>query len=178
MNGIDVSARDGVIDWAGAYAEGVDFALLCASVGIVADPLFAKNVREAAAAGLAVGAYHRFCAQSAEDAVVEAQFFLRHLRSVREKIRLWAICCVEEAACAPLAAVFLHAVAADGYSPMLAAEPYVLPLCGTAYPLWLLLWGVPEARALSYAPKIWQYGEGSLAAAPRVGMNRGYFRIE
>lgn len=170
MNGIDVSERDGVIDWAGAYAEGVEFALVRASVGLCADACFAKNVLAAQAAGIAVGVYHDLLA----DAVAESAVFLSLLAPYRDKITLWAACRTEEdpaGACA-----FLDIVDAAGFSPMLASPPQVLKRLSDAgrYPLWLLFWGASEARALSYCPTVWQYGAGRLANLAGVNMNRGY----
>ncbi len=157
MNGIDVSAADGALDWAGAYAEGVDFALIRASVGMAADARFAENTAKAHAAGIKIGVYHDLYARRAADARAEAAVFLNAISPVKEKIRLWAICRAEDSFCAPFAEDFLYEVSANGFAPMAAVPPSVLPQIGARYPLWLLLWGVPEARALSYAPRIWQY---------------------
>ena len=176
MNGIDVSAADGAIDWAGAYAEGVEFALIRASAGMAADSRFAENIQAAYDAGIEIGVYHDLHAADSVSARAEAAVLLAQISPVRDKICLWAICRVEEVSCAPFAEEFLYGVAAGGFSPMLAADASVLPHIGGRYPLWLLFWGIPEARAMAYAPKIWQYGAGRTASMPRVHMNRGYFR--
>lgn len=171
MNGIDVSAADGKIDWAGAYAEGVEFALVRASAGMCADPRFRENVFAADGAGLSVGVYHDLHA----DGAAEAALFLSLLAPLRGVIRLWAICRAENVAADVHG--FLAAVDKAGLSPMLAAPPQVIDRLPDArqYPLWLLCWGTTEARALAYAPRIWQYGAGRIAAMPRVHVNRGYF---
>lgn len=171
MNGIDVSAADGKIDWAGAYAEGVEFALVRASAGMRADPLFRENVLAAHGAGIAVGVYHDLLAGGAK----EASYFVSQIAPLRHKIRLWAICRAEDTAADVHG--FLAAISAAGFSPMLGAPPKVIECLPDArqYPLWLLYWGTSEARALAYAPQIWQYGAGRIAEMPRVRVSRGYF---
>jgi len=70
--GVDVSHHQGTIDWAAVSAEPhIGFAYIKASEGgDFADPLFARNWREARRAGLKVGAYHffTFCRPAAEQA--------------------------------------------------------------------------------------------------------------
>ncbi len=171
-NGIDVCEAEGKIDWAGAYAEGVEFAFVRASCGMQADARFVENVLGAHKAGIAVGVYHDLLS----DGEREAQFFLSLLRPLREKISLWAICRAEDST-ALAAERFLTAVSDRGYPVMLAAprEWIESEVKLRRYPLWLLYWGTTEARALSYNPTVWQYGAGTLAGTPRVRVNRGYW---
>lgn len=64
VRGIDVSHHQKEIDWRRVAADDVSFAIIKATEGgDWVDRLFAKNLREARAAGLTVGAYHfyRFC---------------------------------------------------------------------------------------------------------------------
>lgn len=198
MNGIDVSYAQGRIDWAGAAAEGVQFAMIKASQGRLladpdsgpfTDPRFAENVRAAADAGIPVGVYHYLCAGSAEEAEAEAAYFLRVITPYKKQISLWAVCDAEEDKYLPRdketlgAAVdaFLTRVKAAGFSPMLYSNPnyltYRLPDM-RRYDLWLAYWGTTEARALSYNPKIWQYGTDSVANMRVVDVNRGYFSVK
>lgn len=61
MQGIEVSAEDGEIDWAAAKMTGADFAYLDASASAFArDPAFVANLDDARAAKLQVGAVHRY----------------------------------------------------------------------------------------------------------------------
>jgi len=61
LQGIEVSADDGVVDWKAAKAIGADFAYLDASASAFArDAAFAKNLEDARAARLQVGAVHRY----------------------------------------------------------------------------------------------------------------------
>lgn len=71
IRGIDVSHHQKDIDWARVAAADVAFAIVKATEGgDWVDRLFARNLREAKAAGLTVGAYHfyRFCKSGAEQA--------------------------------------------------------------------------------------------------------------
>ena len=71
IRGIDVSHHQGKIDWRRVAADDVAFAIIKATEGGThVDTLFATNLREARAAGLAVGAYHffTFCRPGADQA--------------------------------------------------------------------------------------------------------------
>ncbi len=61
MQGLEVSAEDGEIDWTAAKAIGADFVYLDASASAFArDPAFVKNLEDARAAKLQTGAVHRY----------------------------------------------------------------------------------------------------------------------
>ncbi|TPI56703.1 MULTISPECIES: GH25 family lysozyme [unclassified Mesorhizobium] len=71
VRGIDVSHHQGRIDWRRVAAADVAFAVIKATEGgDHVDDAFATNLREARAAGLAVGAYHffTFCRPGADQA--------------------------------------------------------------------------------------------------------------
>ncbi|WP_137932110.1 glycoside hydrolase family 25 protein [Mesorhizobium comanense] len=71
VRGIDVSHHQGRIDWRRVAADDVAFAIIKATEGgDHVDRAFALNLREARAAGLAVGAYHffTFCRPGADQA--------------------------------------------------------------------------------------------------------------
>ncbi|RUW72411.1 MULTISPECIES: GH25 family lysozyme [unclassified Mesorhizobium] len=71
VRGIDVSHHQGRIDWRRVAADDVAFAVIKATEGgDHVDDAFAANLREARAAGLAVGAYHffTFCRPGADQA--------------------------------------------------------------------------------------------------------------
>ncbi len=78
VHGIDAARYQGVIDWNAARASGVRFAWLKATEGgDRVDPAFEINHDAAAAAGVAVGAYHfyYFC-RSAEE---QARWFIENV---------------------------------------------------------------------------------------------------
>jgi len=71
IRGIDISHHQGSIDWRRVAADDVAFAIIKATEGGThVDTQFATNLREARAAGLAVGAYHffTFCRPGADQA--------------------------------------------------------------------------------------------------------------
>lgn len=198
MKGIDVSYAQGEIDWEAVRADGVEFAMIKASqgkllrdpsVGPFTDPFFVRNMAGAASVGIPVGVYHYLCAGTLSEARAEAQYFLSVIAPFREQITLWAACDAEEDRYLPSNSLrlrnvvhqFLHRVHIAGYRRMLYTNPnylqyrFIRPM---QYDLWLAYWGTTEARALSYCPKIWQYGVGQVGGMGRVDCNRGYFRLE
>jgi lysozyme len=61
LQGVDVSAKLGKIDWAKVKADGANFAYILATSGETdPDPAFEDNWKESAAAGLRRGAIHRY----------------------------------------------------------------------------------------------------------------------
>ncbi|MEQ1497608.1 MAG: glycoside hydrolase family 25 protein [Novosphingobium sp.] len=61
VQGIEVGAEDGPVDWKAAKAIGASFVYLGASASAFArDPAFARNLEDARAAKLQVGAVHQY----------------------------------------------------------------------------------------------------------------------
>lgn len=63
VQGVEIGADDGEVNWTSLKAIGVDFAYLDASASVSAfarDPRFVANLAGARAAGLQVGAVHRY----------------------------------------------------------------------------------------------------------------------
>ena len=83
--GVDVSEHQGEINWEKVKADGVSFAYLrlgyrgTVAGNIVVDSLFRKNLRDAKAAGLKVGAYFYSQATTTGEAEEEADFVLKRL---------------------------------------------------------------------------------------------------
>jgi lysozyme len=76
VHGIDVSAYQGRIDWPEVARHRVRFAFIKASEGAtLRDPRFARNWRQARAAGILSGAYHYF--QPNRDGAVQAALFTK-----------------------------------------------------------------------------------------------------
>lgn len=69
----DISVYQGMIDWQTAR-ERIDLAIFRASVGMSPDAMYDRNV---AACGVPYGAYHYVKAGNAEDAVLEAEKFVK-----------------------------------------------------------------------------------------------------
>lgn len=75
VHGIDVSAYQGTIDWPEVARHRVRFAFIKASEGATLhDARFARNWREARAAGILSGAYHYF--QPNRDGAIQASLFI------------------------------------------------------------------------------------------------------
>ena len=61
VQGVEVGAEDGAVDWRAIKAIGADFAYVDASASAFArDPAVVRNLDEAREAGLQVGAVHRY----------------------------------------------------------------------------------------------------------------------
>jgi lysozyme len=61
MQGVEIGGEDGDVDWKALKAIGADFAYIDASASAFArDPAFGRNLEAARAAGLQVGAVHRY----------------------------------------------------------------------------------------------------------------------
>lgn len=61
VQGVEISDQDGRPSWSAIKAIGADFAYIDASASVFArDPAFVRNLEEAKAAGMQVGAIHRY----------------------------------------------------------------------------------------------------------------------
>jgi len=79
LQGLDVSHHNGRVNWRAVYNAGARFAILKATEGVnFVDNTFARNLREARAAGLYCGAYHFFLPTG--DAVAQANHLLRTVK--------------------------------------------------------------------------------------------------
>ena len=77
VDGIDVSAWQGVINWSAVYQSGYRFAFVKATEGVgYTDMYFQGNMNNGSTAGLLMGAYH-YATPEADDAVAEAEYFLQ-----------------------------------------------------------------------------------------------------
>ncbi len=86
VNGVDVSAHQGSIDWAKAKADGVDFAIIRigyrgygAKGNMAEDNWFVRNIEAAKAAGVMVGIYFYSQALNTLEARAEAKYTLELL---------------------------------------------------------------------------------------------------
>lgn len=145
VRGVDVSHHQGAIDWRRVAADDVSFAIIKATEGgDHVDTRFARNIEEARAAGLAVGAYHffTFCRSGAEQArnflatvprdqpllppAVDIEFqgnCARRPSGVELAAELTAFLEPVEAAFGKTAVVYLVGEAADAYAGRLPPRP-------------------------------------------------------
>ncbi len=86
--GLDVSHYQGNIDWTKVYNAGYRFAFVKATDGATyRDPLFSTNIRNGAAAGLMMGAYH-FARPTRHSPIVEADHFVSVIRPYMSLMQL------------------------------------------------------------------------------------------
>lgn len=145
VRGVDVSHHQGQIDWRRVAADDVAFAVIKATEGgDHVDDAFARNLEEARAAGLAVGAYHffTFCRPGADQArnfisvvphdrpllppVVDIEFAgncPRRPTPEQLSAELAAFIAPVEAAFGKPTIVYLTDVAAQAYSGHIVARP-------------------------------------------------------
>lgn len=83
--GVDVSKWQADIDWEGVKADGIDFAIIRIGYSTISsgtlseDPYFEQNLKEAKAAGVAVGVYYFSQATTLAEAKAEANYTLELL---------------------------------------------------------------------------------------------------
>ena len=171
--GIDVSRYQGAIDWEKVKKSGVDFVLLRSSIGDGTttvsgeDIRFSSNVVEAKKAGLMVGAYHYLWAETVEDALAEAKFFVKTISPYA--LDFPAVLDFEEPSQVTnltnderteIAKVFLDEVKRAGYYPMLYtnrswAVDYLNMDELADYEVWLAEWFPKPSYRGDFG--IWQY---------------------
>lgn len=90
--GIDVSSYQKEINWSNVKRDDIDFAIVRAAYrgytkgGIVKDTYFDKNIKEATAAGVKVGAYFFSQAITEEEAEEEAKYIVNLVKPYKTKL--------------------------------------------------------------------------------------------
>lgn len=171
--GIDVSRYNGAVDWKRVKKSGVDFVLLRSSIGDASinitgqDIRFAYNAVEAKKAGLMVGAYHYLWAETVEEALSEAKFFVKTLApyeldfpAVLDFEDPWQQDNLTNEERTEMAKVFLDEVKRAGYYPMLYtnrnwAENFLNMDELSEYDLWLAEWFPAPSYGGDFG--IWQF---------------------
>ena len=186
VKGINVSRRQGKIDWEKVAASGVEYAML--RIGIRGDGANGKcevdanydqNAKKASEAGIGVGVYFVSRATTVEEAKEEAQFVLKKMKGYditwpvvlntveeagAEATRASALTREERTACAK---AFMEEIAAAGYTPAVYADARwsVLKLDMSElgeYDMWYAS-EQEEAGEYPYHYTMWQYtGEGEI----------------
>lgn len=158
LNGVDVCADDGEIDWDGLRESGALFCMVRASTGETDsyfraynfDPSFEKNLTDAYMYGFRVGAYHYLTAETAAEAISQAKGFIKALHKVGSKLNFYcAVVCPERYACHPddmamCLDVFCDKVAEEGYFPLIYASVDFLDFQNLSHPYWVPYTGNPE----------------------------------
>ena len=95
MNGIDVSAWQGDIDWKKVAASGIGWCMVKCSQGRAEAEKFGDNLNKAYANGLRCGVYHFLTAKDEAECDLEIDFLLSLLVRYRPLIRLYVCLDVE-----------------------------------------------------------------------------------
>jgi lysozyme len=190
--GIDISNRQGHVDFAKVKAAGNRFVWLKAGEGDWKDPLFLENVKAAKAAGLKVGAYQFLRPKPGRTGAQEAAFFIARLwQAALGGNDLLPAADIEDTALGKQATLdytwdFLTALKRAGYKPCLYTYPSFLAAPGQklgdwgarfkTWPLWLASYQTqtptPPKPWTSFVA--WQYSsKGTVAGVSgAVDMNR------
>ena len=188
IKGVDVSSKNGVIDWEAVSASDVDFVMLRTGEGQApdVDAQFEANYEGAKVAGLKVGAYHVCCVRTPEAAAREAEYCLEILGG--RELDYPLAYDIEKAGCfadgksntPEIAKAFCEVIADAGYTPMIYSSASYLndffdwsQLDG--YKVWAAYYGESKPKLLTQVD-IWQYtNEGSLDGA---NTDKGYCDLD
>lgn len=186
--GIDVSVWQGNIDFTKVKASGIDFVIIRAGYGRYAhqvDKTFERNYKAAKAAGLLVGAYWYSYAESAEDAVKEAQACMEVIKG--KKLELPVFLDMEEKnqfvkgqeVCSSVVRAFCDTMISNGYKTGLyiSLSPLMNHISAdvrNAYTLWIAQYFNRCQYEGKYA--IWQYSDSGKVdgISGNVDMNHLY----
>lgn len=195
--GIDISRYQGAIDWNAVKSSGVEFAFIRASIGDGAAPrsgediLFRHNAAKALEAGLKVGAYHYLWAESVEEAIAEAKFFVKTIEPYA--LDFPVVLDFEDptqenlgkAKLTAIAKAFLDEVKAAGYYPMIYANKnwmvnYLDMNKLSDYEVWLAEWRSAPTYSGNFG--VWQFSSRGKVSGINgdVDLNlcyRNYYKI-
>lgn len=129
IKGIDVSKWQKAIDWKKVKADGIEFAIIRASLGKNdKDETFEDNYSEAKKTGIKVGAYHYCYASSVAEAKTEAENFLKAVKGKNFEYPLTvdmedkSIQGLSKATLTDIANAFLNTVRDGGFNTMVYAS--------------------------------------------------------
>lgn len=188
--GIDISLYQGEPDFAAVRDAGIDFVMFKASQGRTADynapfedPKFRINVdRFARTPGqIYAGSYHYLMARNRDEALAEADFFIKTVKPYRYNLPLWSAVDVEDATLPGYAEltecvdVFCRHVREEGLRPMVYSSSWWLKNrfgAPAGVPIWEANWSV---SAIPASARMWQRGVGNVAGvAGPVDVNYAY----
>ncbi len=181
IDGIDVSKYNGTIDWTAVKNSGIDFAFVRTSYrgygktgNLAADPYGAVNMKNAAAAGVKVGAYIFSQAITVEEAQQEADYLLNSVKGYHITMPLvfdyeyFAGGRLDTAKLTnrkrtDICLAFCKRIKAAGYTPLVYANKSMLTNdlyaseISSQYPIWLAHYTSATNYAGDYS--FWQYTE-------------------
>ncbi|MGC2873036.1 glycoside hydrolase family 25 protein [Ihubacter sp. mB4P-1] len=179
VTGIDVSYYQKKIDWERVKADGIEFAMIrlgyrgSESGDIQKDSRFRENVKGARKAGLDIGVYFFSQATTAEEAIAEARYVVRHIRGKGvsypvafdmepvngETDRISGLSVKERT---EIADAFCKVIERNGFTPVIYGNPHWLDTrldltFLTNYEIWLAHY--TKKTDYPYAFRIWQYSD-------------------
>lgn len=171
--GVDVSSwqhpNGAAIDWEKVADSGITFALVKATQGVgYVNPWLARDLDDAAAAGLLVGAYHY--AEAGSDGKAQGDHFVASLMGHQLALGCWVdweLEAIADYAVAGLYGPMSEAVAeARGSCGLYAGPEWVAKFAQLSVPysrLWLADW---TAETPSTPSTLWQYAQGTVPGIP------------
>ena len=189
--GIDISLFQPGAHFPAIKAAGIDFVMLKAGQGRIpgewnapfTDPYFERYIKAADAAGLYVGSYWYFMANSEAEVREEAAYYIALLRKYKFNHQLWAALDVEDshltgdrAALTARVKLFCDLVRAAGFRPMVYANSWWLESrfeSPAGVPIWEANW---SASARPSRARMWQYSSTGRVSGinGNVDMNVAY----
>lgn len=164
--GIDVSRWQGNFNFAQAKKEGVEFAILKAGggdAGLYKDSKFERNYAECMKLGIPVGVYFFGQAMDTNQAMKEAEYFIKLLSGKSFSIKVWYDVEAKMLKAKKLSTIvitFIERMRAAGYEcGIYASESTFKTLCNTSainnYLHWTAKWSKTQP---SIRTDIWQFG--------------------
>ena len=187
VDGVDVSAYQGKINWEAVKDDGISFAMIrCGYRGstqgtIVQDKYFSRNIIGATGAGLDVGVYFYSLADNTDEAIEEAAYVIN---AIRDYDVVYPIAFdleenrpgMTQKKRTDIANAFCHVIEQNGYKAMVYGNRHWLAKYYdmrylTDYDTWLAQYHT--ATNYKYAFRMWQYSnKGSVNGINgRVDMN-------
>ena len=179
VQGIDVSAYQGAVNWQAVKASGIQFAFVRIGTSKTIDRFYPANLNGAAAVGIRAGAYWYTYAASVDQARAEAQLMVSLMQNYPVSFPV-AIDIEAEIhkglppdQLAAIANTFCDVIAAAGYYPMVyASRNWFVQRIGAVYAdKWVAQYNTVNTHPGPYT--VWQYtSNGAVGGiAGRVDMN-------
>ena len=179
VKGIDISYANKNLDFTKLKAAGVKFAIIRTGYRQKTDDLFHSHMKNAAAAGLDVGAYCYCMATSPAEARKEAEYAVSLLKPYKLSYPVFydiedtSLSDLSRTKLTNIAVAFLETVEEAGYRAGLYANPSWLEnrlnrdKILSRYDLWLAHWtGSPNIHTkYDYGQKMWQWGAEELSGS-------------
>ncbi|NPA75476.1 MAG: SH3 domain-containing protein [Euryarchaeota archaeon] len=188
VKGVDVSHYQGTVNWTEVYQDGYRFAFVKATEGTTyVDSEFTANIKNAARAGLYVGAYH-FAEPTTYNATAEAQHFLDVISPYLTSGHLFPVLDLEEGSSLGKTALsnwaneFMNYIYEKTgirgiiYTNSNYAESYLDSSLAKNWSLWIAEYGVSAPRTGVWSTwNFWQYSDSGTVTGISGSVDMDYF---